>query len=79
MDLIRWHKQEEPIIAHPPQTPLKLAGFRDPYIIQRGNGQQQWKMLLGSGFEGQGGTLLVYEASNLSSGGFHSPCLCCCA
>ena len=67
MDLIRWHKQEEPIIPHPPEN-MKLTGFRDPYIIQQGHGQQKWKMLLGSGIEGQGGTLLVYETTHLSSG-----------
>lgn len=68
VDLIRWHKQEQPIIPHPPEN-MKLTGFRDPYIIQQGQlGQQKWKMLLGSGIEGQGGTLLVYETTHLSSG-----------
>ncbi len=71
VDLIRWHKQEEPIIPHPPEN-MKLTGFRDPYIIQQGHGQQKWKMLLGSGIEGQGGTLLVYETTHLSSG--HHSC-----
>lgn len=71
VDLIRWHKQEEPIIPHPPEN-MKLTGFRDPYIIQQGHGQQKWKMLLGSGLEGQGGTLLVYETTHLSSG--HHSC-----
>ena len=67
MDLIRWHKQEQPIIPHPPDN-KKLTGFRDPYIIQTGGPHQKWKMLLGSGIEGQGGTLLVYEATHLTSG-----------
>lgn len=66
-DLIRWHKQEEPIIPHPPDN-MKLTGFRDPYIIQQGSPNQKWKMLLGSGIEGQGGTLLLYEATHLTSG-----------
>lgn len=65
--LIKWRKQEQPIIPHPPEN-IKLTGFRDPYIIQRGDEQKKWKMLLGSGVEGQGGTLLVYEASDLASG-----------
>jgi len=52
---------------------MKLTGFRDPYIIQQGHGQQKWKMLLGSGIEGQGGTLLVYETTHLSSGHCLSP------
>lgn len=66
-DLIRWHKQEQPIIPHPPDN-MKLTGFRDPYIIQQGGPDQKWKMLLGSGIEGQGGTLLLYEATHLTSG-----------
>lgn len=79
--LIKWHKQEQPIIPHPPEN-MKLTGFRDPYIIQKGDGHKKWKMLLGSGIEGQGGTLLVYEASELSSGwsqtaGMPSMLLCC--
>lgn len=65
-DLIRWHKQEQPIIPHAPDN-MKLTGFRDPYIIQKGP-NQKWKMLLGSGIEGQGGTLLLYEATDLTSG-----------
>ena len=65
--LIKWHKQEQPIIPHPPEN-MKLTGFRDPYVIQKGDAQKKWKMLLGSGVEGQGGTLLVYEASDLGSG-----------
>lgn len=67
MDLIRWHKQEQPIIPHPPDN-MKLTGFRDPYIIQTGGPNQKWKMLLGSGIEGQGGTLLIYETADLTSG-----------
>lgn len=56
-----------PIIPHPPEE-MKLTGFRDPYIIQKGDGQKKWKMLLGSGIEGQGGLLLVYETSHPDSG-----------
>ena len=77
-DLIRWQKQEHPIIAHPPDN-MKLTGFRDPYIIQKGGPNQKWKMLLGSGIEGQGGTLLLYEATDLTSGLHHiisTPCSC---
>ena len=69
-DLMRWHKQEQAIIPHPPHN-MKLTGFRDPYIIQRGGPNQKWKMLLGSGIEGQGGTLLLYEATGLTSGPRH--------
>ena len=67
VDLIRWHKQEQPIIPHPPEN-MKLTGFRDPYIIQTGGPDRKWKMLLGSGIEGKGGTLLVYESTDLTSG-----------
>lgn len=78
MDLIRWHKQEQPIIPHPPDN-MKLAGFRDPYIIQTGGANQKWKMLLGSGIEGQGGTLLLYETADLTSGLHQITISACCA
>ena len=76
VDLIRWHKQEQPIIPHPPEN-MKLTGFRDPYIIQKGGPNQKWKMLLGSGIEGQGGTLLLYEAADLTSGPHPHTCTLC--
>ena len=54
------------MIPLPPRG--QLAGFRDPYIFARGGGGRPWKMLLGSGVPGRGGTLLVYHAPMLTSG-----------
>lgn len=54
------------MIPLPPRG--QLAGFRDPYIFARGGGGRPWKMLLGSGVPGRGGTLLVYHAPTLTSG-----------
>ena len=56
------------MIALPPRG--QLAGFRDPYIFARGVGGRPWKMLLGSGVPGRGGTLLVYHAPTLTSGAY---------
>ena len=56
------------MIPLPPRG--QLAGFRDPYIFARGGGGRPWKMLLGSGVPGRGGTLLVYHAPTLTSGAY---------
>ena len=46
-------------------------GFRDPFIIQRGDGlNRPWRMLVGSGVKGKGGTLLLYESGSLLEGAF---------
>ena len=50
-----------PIVPHPPAE-MKLAGFRDPCVWQEGD---TWFMLIGSGFEGQGGALLLYSSTDL--------------
>jgi beta-fructofuranosidase len=52
---------QNPVIAHPP-TEMKLTGFRDPCVWQAGDA---WYMIVGSGFEGQGGALLLYSSSDL--------------
>lgn len=65
-DLITWTKLDAPVIPYPPRS--DLVGFRDPYIFARGGAGRPWKMLLGSGVVGRGGTLLVYHAASLASG-----------
>ena len=66
-DLLTWTKQEAPIIEHPPQGEA-LTGFRDPYIIQRSGGGRPWKIAIGSGIKGSGGTILQYTSDHLLEG-----------
>ena len=65
--MLTWTKREAPIIEHPPQGQA-LTGFRDPYIIQRGGEGRPWKIAIGSGFKGQGGTILQYTSDELLQG-----------
>lgn len=65
-----WTKLEEPVIPLPPRG--GLAGFRDPFSFARGGGGRPWKLVLGSGVPGRGGTLLVYHAPTLTSGAHHA-------
>ena len=68
-----WTKRGEPLIPFPPSG--DLVGFRDPYIIQRGDGAgKPWKLIVGSGIKGQGGTLLLYTSPTLLEGWFQPPC-----
>jgi len=50
-----------PVIPHPPAE-MKLTGFRDPCVWQEGI---VWFMIIGSGFEGLGGALLLYSSTDL--------------
>ena len=43
-------------------------GFRDPYVIQVGGSGRDWRIIIGSGIAGKGGTLLVYASKELASG-----------
>ena len=65
-DLRMWKKLDAPVIPSPPRS--DLVGFRDPYVFARGGAGRPWKLLLGSGVAGRGGTLLVYRAASLTSG-----------
>jgi len=60
-DLRSWTKLPDPIISAPP-TDLKVTGFRDPYVWREGD---QWLLILGSGFKGKGGAILLYSSSDL--------------
>ncbi len=68
-DLLTWTKREMPVIEHPPQGKA-LTGFRDPYIIQRGGGGRPWRIAIGSGIKGSGGTILQYTSDHLLEGAF---------
>ncbi len=43
-------------------------GFRDPYVIETGGSGRNWRIVLGSGIAGAGGSLLVYSSPELTSG-----------
>ncbi|GMH35060.1 hypothetical protein BSKO_02928 [Bryopsis sp. KO-2023] len=73
--MIKWKKSEKPLIALPPGS-MGLTGWRDPFVFQRGDHSKNWIMLMGSGVKGEGGTVLVYEAPDLSSEWVLNGCLC---
>jgi beta-fructofuranosidase len=60
-DLRTWKKLPEPVIAAPPAGP-EVTGFRDPYVWREGN---SWMLVLGSGFRGKGGAILLYTSPDL--------------
>ena len=65
-----WEKLQEPAIAGPPPG-MQLTGFRDPFVIQRGQDGQPWQLIIGSGVKGRGGTILLYQSAHAASG---APC-----
>ena len=66
-----WEKLREPAIAAPPSG-MKLTGFRDPFVIQRGGSGKPWLLIIGSGVKGRAGTILLYSSQQAASGE-HSP------
>jgi beta-fructofuranosidase len=60
-----------PVVAHPPAE-MKLTGFRDPCVWQEA---ETWYMIVGSGFEGQGGALLLYSSTDLLHWNYLHPIL----
>ena len=66
--LNKWQKQTGPVIPLPPTGMGKLTGFRDPFVFARKSQTTPWKMIIGSGSEEQGGTILVYHSDSLSEG-----------
>lgn len=60
-NLRTWQKLAEPVIAHPPAG-LTLTGFRDPCVWRESN---EWRMVIGSGYPGKGGAILLYSSPDL--------------
>ena len=61
-NLISWQKYSgNPVIAGPPAG-MQVTGFRDPAVWKEGD---TWLMVLGSGFRGKGGAVLLYESKDL--------------
>ena len=69
-----WHKFEgNPVIAAPPEG-LEVAGFRDPCVWREGT---EWRMIVGSGIQGVGGTVLLYRSPDLRHWEYLQPLLTC--
>jgi len=57
-----WRKwPDNPVIGGPPEG-LTVTGFRDPCVWREGN---LWRMVVGSGLKGVGGTALLYQSTDL--------------
>jgi beta-fructofuranosidase len=59
-DLVHWTKMEKAAIPLPPPG-LKVTGFRDPCPWKDGD---TWYLIIGSGFDGVGGAVLLYKSSD---------------
>ena len=59
-DLRSWQKLPKAIISRPPD--VAITGFRDPCVWREG---RDWLLALGSGIKGKGGTVLLYQSSDL--------------
>lgn len=71
-DMKNWVKHPaNPVIAAPPAG-LDTPGFRDPHVWREGGA---WKMLIGAGFRGTGGTALLYESPDLLKWAYVKPLL----
>jgi len=60
-DLLRWNKLPDPVVAAPPPG-LAVTGFRDPFVWREAD---KWMLILGSGFRGKGGAILLYTSTDL--------------
>ncbi|KAK9807040.1 hypothetical protein WJX72_011542 [[Myrmecia] bisecta] len=65
--LVSWAKLDKPAIHFPPPG-MALEGWRDPFVFQRGGAGREWRLVLGSGVKGRGGTLLVYKSQDAAQG-----------
>lgn len=58
-----WTKVARPVLAAPPEG-MQVTGFRDPSPWREGD---WWYMVIGSGFAGKGGAVLLYRSRDLRS------------
>ena len=68
-NLRAWQKLPDPVIARPPEG-LTVTGFRDPCVWRE---SKEWRMALGSGFAGKGGTVLLYRSPDLRHWAYLNP------
>jgi sucrose-6-phosphate hydrolase SacC (GH32 family) len=71
-NLKTWTKDPaNPVIPKQPNLEgLDPEGFRDPFAWREGN---EWRLLVGAGFPGKGGTVLLYRSTDLRSWEFLGP------
>jgi len=66
-----WRKYlSNPVIPSPPALDSLGDGFRDPFVWKEGD---KWRLLAGSAFRGQGGTVLLYQSNDLRKWEFLGP------
>lgn len=70
-DLQSWTKLPQAVIGAPPPG-VDTPGFRDPHVWREGD---EWLMLIGAGFRGVGGTLLLYSSKDLRKWTYLKPLL----
>jgi len=70
-DLRTWKKLPQPVIATPPAG-LVVTGFRDPCLWREG---ARWMLIVGSGIQGKGGTILLYTSPDLRQWTYLHPLL----
>jgi beta-fructofuranosidase len=68
-ELRTWEKLAAPVIAAPPPD-LPVAGFRDPCVWRE---EGSWWLILGSGFRGRGGAILLYRSEDLRNWHYMHP------
>ncbi|HET7889903.1 MAG TPA: glycoside hydrolase family 32 protein [Candidatus Sulfotelmatobacter sp.] len=68
-DLRVWKKRPDPVIAAPPAG-VHVTGFRDPCLWREGD---LWMLILGSGFQSRGGTILLYSSPDLRQWSYLHP------
>jgi beta-fructofuranosidase len=60
--MVTWQKHPgNPVISGPPEG-LDVTGFRDPFVWRE---RDEWRMVVGSGLRGVGGTVLLYRSPDL--------------
>ncbi|GAB5492645.1 MAG: glycoside hydrolase family 32 protein [Phototrophicaceae bacterium] len=71
--LLTWQKHpQNPVIATVPAEAKQTSEFRDPFVWHQDN---MWHMLLGSNIRDVGGTVFLYQSSDLINWDYKNPIL----
>ena len=68
-DLIQWVKHPEPLIVQERGQGM-FGDFRDPFVWKQGD---LWYLLIGSGTDGQGGSVLAYTSHDMLNWEYKGP------